>query len=497
MGKINKLIEIIKGSYLECFYLIFVFGSSMQLTVVTQMIEDKICLNQYGFRLADCADEHSDAKIAVLREASTISSYRSILSGLPAIVTTLFVGPWINNYPNHLKLIIIIPAISSILQVMFLTGNAIFFSLDPKIVLITDLIPWIFGTVKICFMAIQTYIVLTTPPDKRVIKLSMCEVATFIGLVAGQYTGGAIFAQKPWFKNQVSNYLGVFIVSLIFKISAVVIFIITAPSVYKLNEKQAAKDPDHVNHGQPFKRHKSEEEKKSPVKEFVSKVFSFSAIRKLFQTLTKPRESGKRGVLLLLVGISIARSVESSFTRSNIYQFAQRAYGWSNYEYSKYSAINDSIPAFMQLFGPRIFIQLLGMSDISLGIFALVSHFVALIIQGSFLKTEGFFLSTVTGCVFTLIDPVANALLGKIVERDEIGGTLSLISVISAIIALFSDWSLTKIFNATLHSYPGFCFHLFSAVLTIQISVFLWIKYKRSNLFDTKANEKNKNVTDS
>ncbi|XP_025017371.1 uncharacterized protein LOC107365748 isoform X2 [Tetranychus urticae] len=207
MGKMKELIAIAKDSHLEFFNLVFVFGLTIQSTVVTQMIEDKICLNQYGFRLADCADEHSDAKIAVLREASTISSYRSILSGLPAIVTTLFVGPWINNYPNHLKLIIVMPAISSILQVMFLTGNAIFFSLG-------------------CFMALQTYIVLTTQPDKQILKFSMCDVASYIGGIAGQYTGGAIFAQKPWFKNQVSNYLGVFIVSLIFKISAVIIFII-------------------------------------------------------------------------------------------------------------------------------------------------------------------------------------------------------------------------------------------------------------------------------
>uniref|UniRef100_T1KP27 Major facilitator superfamily (MFS) profile domain-containing protein n=1 Tax=Tetranychus urticae TaxID=32264 RepID=T1KP27_TETUR len=478
MGKMKELIAIAKDSHLEFFNLVFVFGLTIQSTVVTQMIEDKICLNQYGFRLADCADEHSDAKIAVLREASTISSYRSILSGLPAIVTTLFVGPWINNYPNHLKLIIVMPAISSILQVMFLTGNAIFFSLDPKTVLIVDLIPWIFGTIKGCFMALQTYIVLTTQPDKQILKFSMCDVASYIGGIAGQYTGGAIFAQKPWFKNQVSNYLGVFIVSLIFKISA----------------KQAAKDPNHVNHGLPFRRHKSEEEKQSPVKEFVSKVFSFSAICKLFQTLTKPRESGKRGVLLFLVGIAVVRSVEYPFIRSNFYLFAQRAYGWSNYEYSKYSAINDSIPALMQLIGPRIFIQLLGMSDISLGILACVSHAGEMIIRGIWLTTVAFFISTVTGCTYTLIDAVTNSLLGKIVERDEIGGTFSLISVISSAIALFSDWSLTQIFNATLHSDPGFCFQLFAGITIIPISVFLWINYKRSHLIEAKSNETNKDV---
>lgn len=129
MGKIKDFLAIAKASHLEFFNLIFVFGLTVQSTVVTQMIEDKICLNKYGFKLTDCADEHSDAKIVVLREASTLSSYRSILSSLPTIGTTLFIGSWINNYPNHLKFIIVMPAISSILQVMFLTGNAIFFSL--------------------------------------------------------------------------------------------------------------------------------------------------------------------------------------------------------------------------------------------------------------------------------------------------------------------------------------------------------------------------------
>lgn len=64
-----------------------------------------------------------------------------------------------------------------------------FVPLDPKTVLIVDLIPWIFGSIKGCFMAMNTYIVLTTPPDRRIIKFSTCDVAAFIGELLHLFLG--------------------------------------------------------------------------------------------------------------------------------------------------------------------------------------------------------------------------------------------------------------------------------------------------------------------
>ncbi|XP_015787069.1 uncharacterized protein LOC107364250 [Tetranychus urticae] len=489
MGKINwkSISATLRDSQMEFFYLIFMYGLSVQSTVVTQLIEDKICLNKFGFPLNDCLADKSENKTLVLKETSIISSYRSILGKLPAICTTLFVGSWINNYPSHLKFIITMPCISSILQILIYIGNAIYFELDPKTVLIVDLFPWIFGTIRNTFMALQTYVVLTNPPEKRIIKFASIDVASLTGSIAGQYMGGWILDQKPWFPNQVHNYLGVFIISLTFKVISVLFFIFKVPTVYKVNEKRVARNPDYVKYNLPFKTQQSVESKlsfhnKGAIKEFIRKVFSLEALKKLFRTLTKPRDAGKKQALLLLVVAEIVLHIEFSFRGSVSFQFSQKAYGWSNYQYSTYHAAVRVIPAVMQLIGPRILIQRLGVSDINLGLMAIASHTAEQIITGAWLSSAGFIAATLSGAVAFLFGSAVRSILCNVVERDEIAGVFSLLSVFSSILTLGTDWVLIRLFNATLSFYPGLGFHMFAGAAIIPFSVFMWIKFKLPHL---------------
>ena len=48
--------------------------------------------------------------------------------------------------------------------------------------LVVDLLPWIFGTIRNTFMALQTYVVLTNPPEKRIIKFASIDVASLTGI---------------------------------------------------------------------------------------------------------------------------------------------------------------------------------------------------------------------------------------------------------------------------------------------------------------------------
>ncbi|XP_053206575.1 uncharacterized protein LOC128390830 isoform X2 [Panonychus citri] len=501
MGKVNSLIATLKDFHIEFFYLLFMFALTVQSTVVTQLIEDKICLNRFGFTLDDCLDDKSSNKTLVLKEASLLSSYRSILGKLPAIATTLFVGSWINNYINHLKFIILMPCISMIIQILVLIGNAVYFELDPKTVLVVDLLPWIFGTIRNTFMALQTYVVLTNPPEKRIIKFASIDVASLMGSVAGQYCGGWILDQKPWFPNQVHNYLGVFIISLIFKLIAICFFAFKVPTVYKLNEKRTKKNPDHANHNLPYKTQKSvesavSEENVGPIAEFISKVFSLEALKKLFSTLTKPRTEGRRGVLLLLVVAEVLLSIEFSFGYTIAFQFAQKAYGWSNYQYSLYQSILRVVPAFLQSFGPRILIEKLGTSDITLGLMAIASHAAQQIIVGSWLSTEGYFAASIAGCLFVFFGSAVRSLLCNVVDQDEVGGVFSLLSVFGSIVTLGTDWVLVKIFNATLATYPGLCYHLFAGLAVFPFIIFLWIKFQRPHLAGSNLAKKDKQEKD-
>lgn len=278
-----------------------------------------------------------------------------------------------------------------------------------------------------------------------------------------------------------------FIISLTFKLIAVLFFIIKVPTVYRLNEKRAKKNPDHAKHNLPIKTQKSLETQKSeeyegPVKEFISKVFSIDAQKKLFGTLIKEREGGRREVLLLLVGAEIVLHIEMSLRGNITFQFSQKAYGWSNYDYSRYHAIVRVIPAFIQLVGPRVFIQRLGVSDINLGLIAIVSHAAEQTITGSWLATGGFIAATLSGCVFTLFNAAVRSLLCNVVDRDEVGGVFSMLSVFSSILTLGTDWVLIRVFNATLTSYPGLCFHMCACAAIIPFSVFLWVKFKRPHL---------------
>jgi len=118
---------------------VFLFFTCIQITEITstQLIQDKICLFKYNRSAIYCAqinDEKSDSvedniKSEILSDLAQYIIYRTIISSLPSILLSLFIGSWTDKYIHGRKIILCLASLGYAAQFALLLWNAIKFEL--------------------------------------------------------------------------------------------------------------------------------------------------------------------------------------------------------------------------------------------------------------------------------------------------------------------------------------------------------------------------------
>lgn len=122
----------------EPFILLYMIGYSLSAMAVSQLVQDKLCRVDYDQSSIFCISINSadfdhggeTIKSNIIKDATYITLYRTLLSTLPCIIWALFLGPWSDNYVNGRKYIMIVGAIAAALESIILIINASLFDLS-------------------------------------------------------------------------------------------------------------------------------------------------------------------------------------------------------------------------------------------------------------------------------------------------------------------------------------------------------------------------------
>lgn len=114
------------------FCLLFnVLGSVLHNVVTTQLVEDKLCLNNFKMDRSFCsnitAHLDSDEIRMILLEADDFKNYQFLVMNAPALLLSIFVGYWLDNYPRYFKLMLILPIMGELCRLTGLLINAFIF----------------------------------------------------------------------------------------------------------------------------------------------------------------------------------------------------------------------------------------------------------------------------------------------------------------------------------------------------------------------------------
>jgi hypothetical protein len=127
---------LIRQLKVEPFLFFYMFSYSLSSISISQLTQDKLCRFKYQKDAEYCLkinsedSKHEDeyTKSLILTDVSYLSLYRMMLTTIPCVIWSLFIGSWSDNYIHGRKILMCCGCIGAVLESILLIINAANFS---------------------------------------------------------------------------------------------------------------------------------------------------------------------------------------------------------------------------------------------------------------------------------------------------------------------------------------------------------------------------------
>jgi len=134
----TKLINwrLIRELKVEPFLFLYMFSYSLSSMSISQLIQDKLCRFKYSQNSEYCTEINSQStdhsndpiKSQILTDLGYISFYKMMLTTIPCVIWSLFIGSWSDNYIHGRKILMCFGCIGAVFESIALIINAANFS---------------------------------------------------------------------------------------------------------------------------------------------------------------------------------------------------------------------------------------------------------------------------------------------------------------------------------------------------------------------------------
>ncbi|XP_015785196.1 uncharacterized protein LOC107362613 [Tetranychus urticae] len=490
----KDVISMFKLLRVDVFLVLFNISSVIVHLSLNQLVEDKICLNELKLNQSIClnienVDESREAdKNYVLTRAAYYKNYQSLMITLPGIFLNLFVGCWLDSYPEHTKFILAVPTLGIFMDALLTIINCLQFKADYRFILIAAFFRGMGGDISIIYVGVYAYVTRKTLAEFRAVRFAVLEFFSAISFPISIYLGGLTLTSKPWIAGQPRNYIGVYILSGAFSLLAAVWALVL------LNDSgEAVKQEEDEQNGVGKESYKTSKlEAKTPSKpgkclcSFIhafSKIFKYENLKAMMHTCFKKRENGLR--CRIWHTIAIAFFILSGYLSEVAigFPFAQKVYHWNAKYYSKISPLFMLLTSISSSVVTPILVSKFAITDTKLSIIGCISLISSAAIRGFWLSSTGYIVSHSVGVLSGLQLISMRSFLARMIKSDEIGQIYSLLAAIEAFSPLLCNIFFTTVFNATISFNPGIAYLISSASMIYPLVVDIWLDWTKSSWY--------------
>ncbi|XP_015781331.1 uncharacterized protein LOC107359362 [Tetranychus urticae] len=452
-------LNLTKFDYLTC---IFACAFIFQGLVVTQLMEDKVCLNDLKLDPDFCRNFASHANSSetqeILRTANSFKRWQNFVTNAPSLVVSIFMGYWLGNYPKYFKLMMIVPFIGGIGMIILLLINLFAFK-TPWWGLLVAYSPYsLSGGTTLLFSAVYTSTTWGTPSHLVIVRFGVLEFLAKMSMLSSSYASGKVLAMSPWISGQSKNYVGVLIVSMALYLFGLLVTILMKPA---------------------FTYEKKPEKENATLSQIVSDVFRISRVKECIFLITKQRPNQGRLRLILLLTSGAICNASISGEDGIAYQFAQRVYGLTEDAYTSMLTLVYIPPTIATSIAPSI-LKYLGLSDSSIAIFGSLSLAAFFTIRGLFLSIRGYIAGYVIGSCGRIASVAIRSLIVFTIPSNESAQVFTISTALETLFGLGAVFLYTTIFSATIADHPGVVMVCVGAAVLYPLSVSCWIRLVQS-----------------
>ena len=130
--KLKTALKFLSLLKLEVCLSLCIFSSNIKRIPYEQLLQDKICLQNYHMDNVYCKDlpklkiddDPEGFKIKILKDSTDFNFYYIIITNSPSVIYSLFIGSWMDKYHHARKCLIICYTFGAFLEVVLLGLNS-------------------------------------------------------------------------------------------------------------------------------------------------------------------------------------------------------------------------------------------------------------------------------------------------------------------------------------------------------------------------------------
>jgi len=200
-------------------------------------------------------------------------------------------------------------------------------------------------------------------------------------------------------------------------------------------------------------------------------IFSFKILTDTFMVAFKPRDKGRRALVLLLVCSFTIFEIPFPIDDNLLYLYFKDKFDWVEEDFTNFQSLWMFCMVVGQFGLTPILSKVLGFSEPVIGIFSCISKGSYYLLLASSSKQWMVYIAAIVGLEGGVGNIVSRSLLSRLVPQDELGKIYGLLAILDALLPYAACPLCDKLFKATLDTVPG-AFVLLNAGVLLVLSVF-------------------------
>lgn len=133
----EKVANLLDTVYIDVYVFIFAFSVCITHVTGSQLVQDKICLNDLKLAPNVCQNiqertEYTKQAVYIYRRTTLFTTYAALIIFIPSTLITFLLGRWIDRYPGFTKYVLVAPLFGNLVYCASSIYQCVYFELGRK-----------------------------------------------------------------------------------------------------------------------------------------------------------------------------------------------------------------------------------------------------------------------------------------------------------------------------------------------------------------------------